>query len=170
MQKNLYSFYGVLIWIMALFLFISDYKTLKKVQGLKKENDLSLYTKVDYSKKSKIMFGVLFFLTIAIMFTTPTTELHFILINSAIMFICVVEFICSFFTMQLYLGEKTFAYEGELYRYKSIKSIKKVKRFGRNTEVAFFDGNCIMVTEMIGTSIKERAEKQKEEKESRKRK
>lgn len=167
-MKILYI-YAALLWVMALFLISSDYKMIKQSNFLKKNTDLSEYTVYDYSKNHKILFGVILVLSI-ITSLAGLNDYSYFLINFAIIVISIVEIITGVKTMKLYYNTKSIIYDNEVIRLKSIKSIKKVKKFGRNFELTTLDGNHYMMNSKVADIIQQRLDEIKEEKNAKKKK
>ena len=167
-MKILYI-YAALLWVMALFLISSDYKMIKQSNFLKKNTDLSEYTVYDYSKNHKILFGVILVLSI-ITSLAGLNDYSYFLINFAIIVISIVEIITGVKTMKLYYNTNSIIYDNEVIRLKSIKSIKKVKKFGRNFELTTLDGNHYMMNSKVADIIQQRLDEIKEEKNAKKKK
>lgn len=161
--------YAAIMWVMTVFLAYSDYVIIKKILDMKKTTDLSDYEVYDYSKSQKIMFGVILVFALVTVIVTKVS-IEYILINVAILVIAIVELIAGIMVMKLYYNTKSIIYEGELIKLKSIKSIEKVKRFGKSCEIVTYDGNHYMINQRLADLIQSLIDQAKEEKINRKKK
>ena len=161
--------YAAVMWIMTIFLAYSDYTIIKKTLEMKKTTDLSEYSVIDYSKSQKITFGIVLVFAISTMIISDV-NLEYILINLAILAIAVAELISGIMVMKLYYNSKSIIYEGELIKIKNIKSLKKVKRFGKSFEISTYDGNQYMLNQKLAETIQSLIDQAKEEKVNRKKK
>ena len=155
--------YAAVMWIMTIFLVYSDFQIIKKTVDMKKSTDLSEYSVIDYSKSQKITFSIVLVFAISTIIISEV-NLEYILINLAIIIIAIAELISGMMVMKLYYNSKAIIYEGELIRIKNIKTIKKVKRFGKSYEIATFDGNQFMINEKLANTVQSLIDQAKEEK------
>lgn len=169
MGINFLLVYACLIWILAVILLVGDYSTFKKAKEIKSKYDLSHYTVFDYSKSAIILYAILI-LVATLTFIIGHQTIEMAIINAAILIMSGSELFTAKCNYKLYMNDKEIIYENDLYRIKNLKASKKVKRFGRNYEIATFDGKAFRVNKKVAEKIDNLIEARKEEKQARKKK
>lgn len=148
---SLYIYVG-LIMLMAAYLGYTNVKLIQKARALYKEVDIKKFELIDTSKKWMFYYALMF-IAVVLMLLFGNQSGDVVLLSISLMLIVLSELGGTYLRFKFYYNDKSFIYEAKIYRLKSVRTVNRLGKFFKKTEVVMFDGTKVQLPRMFGNKV-----------------